>query len=82
MTRELLVWTHIKTNGHLHFTLCLEFKAADMWIGAYWTHRKNFPMTRWTRTDVWLCIVPMLPIHLTLYLPMRRVEGATKGDVA
>ena len=71
-TRDLLHWVHIKTGARLNFTLSLEFKAADLWIGAYWTHRRDFPMTRWSRTDVWVCILPTLPIHLVLYLPHRR----------
>lgn len=74
-SKELAVWTHIKPHALVNFTLCLEFKAADMWVGVFWKHRKQFPMKRWTRTDVWLCILPMLPVHLTLYLPMRRKEA-------
>lgn len=34
----------------------LEFKLQDMWVGLYWNDNKYV-------FDVWLCIVPMLPIH-------------------
>lgn len=32
--------------------LSLEWKAADQWIGRFYTD-----------TDVWVCIVPCLPLH-------------------
>jgi hypothetical protein len=36
----------------------VEFKAADCWIGVFWRRELG-------QLDVWLCLVPMLPIHLT-----------------
>lgn len=38
----------------------LEFKAADCWIGVYWADE-----VLWR--DVWICIIPMLPIHAEWY---------------
>lgn len=32
--------------------LSLEFKRADLWVGAFYTE-----------TDVWICLLPCLPIH-------------------
>ncbi len=34
--------------------LRLEFKKQDLWIGAYWD-----------RDNVWICLVPMFPIHIS-----------------
>lgn len=56
----------------------LEFKKEDCWIGFFWKTKKFYnphagmykpngtPVIRveYTR-DIWICIVPMLPIHIT-----------------
>lgn len=31
----------------------LEFKKQDAWIGVYWT-----------KLDIWICLVPFIPIHI------------------
>ena len=36
----------------------VEFKPQDCWIGAYWARNDG-------RTHLWICIIPMFPIHLT-----------------
>lgn len=41
--------------------LWLEFKPQDCWVGVYWA-RDVAPMA--TIVDVWICLVPMLPIHI------------------
>jgi hypothetical protein len=35
------------------FRVTLEWKLADLWIGVFFT-----------RGDVWVCILPCLPIHI------------------
>jgi hypothetical protein len=35
----------------------LEFKPQDLWIGAFW--RRSIDVL-----DVWVCLIPCLPIHL------------------
>jgi hypothetical protein len=42
-----------------------EFKAADCWVGLFW---------RWKilRLDLWLCLFPCLPLHVTLVRLPRR----------
>lgn len=35
------------------YKIRIEFKPQDLWIGIYW---------KWPH--VWICIIPMLPIHL------------------
>lgn len=36
----------------------IEFKAVDCWIGAFWKRDIEDESL-----DVWVCILPMLPIH-------------------
>ena len=47
--------------------LRIEFKLCDFWVGAYYRHTKihtdKGPVKGFT--DVWICLVPCLPIHLT-----------------
>ena len=49
-----------------NFHLAWECKPQDCWIGVYWKKSDMFPWRyhqRW-RWDIWICLVPMLPIHL------------------
>lgn len=41
-----------------------EFKRQALWIGVYWARSADR-----TRTDVWVCLVPMLPFHLRIDEP-------------
>jgi hypothetical protein len=42
-----------------HIRIRLEFKVQDLWIGIYWS-------TTDSATDIWICLLPTLPIHITL----------------
>jgi hypothetical protein len=42
----------------------LEFKPQDMWVGVFW--KKNGPLL-----DVWICLLPMVPIHIRWFFKMR-----------
>lgn len=64
--------------------MALEFCWRDCWIGVFWKveafggyHRYLGLLER--RLDVWICLVPMLPIHLTWFLeenkPLNREEA-------
>lgn len=47
----------------------LEFKPQDLWIGLYWK-RTNCEIEHGSEpfvTDVWICLVPCLPIHVTYW---------------
>jgi len=49
-----------------HITVRLEFKLQDCWIGVYTRKTSLFPWNyrrRWQR-DIWIGILPMLPIHI------------------
>lgn len=39
-----------------------EFKLQDFWVGVFWRRHGGV-------LDVWICLLPCLPIHLTLGAP-------------
>lgn len=41
----------------------LELKLQDMWIGVFWKHHKD-------GIDVYVCIIPCLPIHFETWIPL------------
>lgn len=68
---------------HYRLALNVRFEPRDLWVGAYW---QVDPITEYgtnvaVQEEWWhlyLCIVPLLPIHFTLKL--RRVIVAPEGD--
>lgn len=60
----------------------IEWKPEDLWIGTFW--KVGYPTEQYSRStgriyflrriDVWICIVPMLPIHLWWF------RGAVPGE--
>jgi len=53
--------------------LCLEFKQQDAWIGAYWRRDGNC-------IDVWVCFLPMLPLHFSYWGFKERFSCEGCGD--
>jgi hypothetical protein len=55
----------------------LEFKLEDFWVGAFWKKELvvvKDPSYYWldgvgTQYDLWVCIVPCFPIHVTWTRP-------------
>ena len=47
----------------------LEFKLQDLWIGAFWrtTYRITDEGEQPFSWDLWICLIPCLPIRLTKY---------------
>lgn len=43
-------------------TYSLEWKPQDLWVGVYWKRRYTSDTDGWT--DVYICLLPCLPIHL------------------
>lgn len=39
----------------------LELKWQDAWVGAFWKAADN-PIL--SQTEIWVCVIPCLPIHL------------------
>lgn len=48
----------------------LEFKPEDMWVGVYWKRTRVGRATR-AVIDVWICLVPTIPIHLRWWVGER-----------
>jgi len=51
----------------------VEFKAQGLWVGAFWKSRiwecpPGVPYEK--EIDLWICLLPMLPIHLTWSTPV------------
>lgn len=43
----------------------LEFEPRDLWIGLYWNRGEQYTLGRlW---DMYICIIPMLPLHIMFY---------------
>jgi hypothetical protein len=42
------------------WTVCLEFKVQDCWIGCYW---ERYYIDSLEVLDIWVCLIPMLSIH-------------------
>lgn len=49
-----------------------EVKIEDAWVGVYW--RKTPCLTddgpKTIATDIWICVIPCLPLHLTISWPI------------
>jgi len=57
-----------------YWKLCpAEFKFEDSWIGVFWKSKRelyyinntNRESTDKITTDIWICILPWFPIHIT-----------------
>lgn len=47
-------------------TARIELQPHDLWIGVFW---KRYRLAATWRYDLWLCIVPVLPVHLRWHRP-------------
>ena len=46
----------------------IEFVPNDIWIGAYWRTKNN-------TFNIWLCLIPMIPLHLSWEIDRRRYNS-------
>jgi hypothetical protein len=44
----------------------LEFKLEDCWVGVFWRTTEAHDNAK--RVDVWVCLLPMLPLHLVFFV--------------
>lgn len=60
----------------ISWDLQLEFKLEDFWIGAFWRQTPS-------KFDLWICLLPCLPIHFTLEKHLKNpiVKEYTALDV-
>lgn len=56
----------------------LEFEPRDLWVGLYWEKRNIGELKRY---DYYICVVPMLPIHV-VYTRWNRISGFRKEEIA
>lgn len=50
----------------------LEFKPRDLWIGVYWEREERLFI--WNLYNVWICLIPTLPIHVSWGKRIRRSD--------
>lgn len=55
------------------FSVKLEFKLQDFFIGFYWKKQKN--IYGFKHLDLWICIIPTLPIHIHCLIGRDRLIG-------
>ena len=51
------------------FRVRLEFKYQDCWLGVFWRCRDNRLMSKIKHRDIWVCLIPMFPIHISWRVP-------------
>ena len=52
----------------------LKFEPRDIWIGVYWNYRRSIESrARWL--DVYICLLPMLPIHIEFAWGWKHRDG-------
>lgn len=54
------------------WSVALQFKALDMWVGAFWQPA----LGPGDITRLWVCLLPMLPIHIC----WRRARSSSSGE--
>lgn len=58
------------------WALAVEWKPQDLWIGAFWERtaspqrRKHRRGRKFSHIDVWVCIIPCVPLHLFVQRPI------------
>jgi hypothetical protein len=69
-----MMWT-LWQHNRLRWRIALEFKPADLWRGVYCRRADGYcgMETVWL-CDVWVCLLPTLPIHVSFVIP-RRNDG-------
>lgn len=45
-------------------TVRIEWKGADLWVGAFWRRDWVPPLAGHTVLEIWICLVPCVPLHV------------------
>ena len=73
-TRELTPWRRLTTR----WWVCLEWTLADLWTGMYWSHEwvevENQLVAGIRYLNVYVCLVPTMPLHFQRTVLVRREE--------
>ena len=48
---------------HRNIELRIKFEPRDLWVGAYWNYAESIE-SAYKRLDLFICLLPTLPIHL------------------
>lgn len=58
--------------------VALEFKPADLWVGAFYDVRPAIYVSIWGRVladlHVWVCVVPCVPLHIVVSWVRERAK--------
>jgi len=65
----------MRISNNTAITARFEWKFADLWVGAFWkttySHFNDEPAP--TCTDVWVCILPCVPLHITIHRNLETI---------
>lgn len=78
MTKVLASTDMHRTRKALRWKVLLEWKVQDCWIGVFWTSTTG-PDSRWAVLDVWVCLLPCLPVHLFFNRPAPPLSSRSAG---
>lgn len=54
-----------KLFGHNLWSIWIMWEPRDMWVGVFW-RTKDHPQWRQRITDIYLCLIPCIPIRLSV----------------
>jgi hypothetical protein len=62
---KVLVGKDIEIGKHVYH-VCLQFQPRDVWVGVYWE--------RMSYLSIYVCIIPMFPLHFRRHTLVPREE--------
>ncbi len=60
-SKQIYQWGNLRRGGRI----CLEIKREDLWVGAFYK-RGTMLGGQLDSLDIWICLLPCLPLHITL----------------
>lgn len=63
-----------------NFSVKLEFKLQDFWMGIFWKTTIN--IYGFKHLDVWICILPTLPIHIHCIIGREKTRKNIRENFA
>lgn len=56
----------------MRVTARFEWKLQDLWIGVFWktTRCRTDEGEKPFATDIWICLLPCVPLHVTVWHPV------------
>lgn len=91
--KQLFNYYRLCKNG-LHISVSLEVELHNIWLGVFWnkeastplvTMSGGYPILRIVKRDIFICLLPCLPLHLSLFrqevVQDSEVEQFVQGEV-